>query len=85
MDIGNFVAVNAYVSSMFAPLNFLGFIYQGIIQGKKNKIKLNEITMNVYLQIRLFHNASTSTSCVCLLCQSLFKVNKDKIRLNAES
>jgi ATP-binding cassette, subfamily B, heavy metal transporter len=33
MDIGNFVAVNAYVSSMFAPLNFLGYIYQGIIQG----------------------------------------------------
>jgi ABC-type transport system involved in Fe-S cluster assembly fused permease/ATPase subunit len=33
MSIGNFVAVNAYVSSMFAPLAFLGYIYQGIIQG----------------------------------------------------
>lgn len=35
MSIGNFVAVNAYVSSMFAPLNFLGYIYQGIIQGEE--------------------------------------------------
>ena len=37
MSIGNFVAVNAYVSSMFAPLNFLGYIYQGIIQGENWK------------------------------------------------
>jgi len=33
MEIGGFVAVQAYVTSMFAPLNFLGVVYQGIIQG----------------------------------------------------
>lgn len=33
MEIGGFVAVQAYINSMFAPLNFLGFVYQGIIQG----------------------------------------------------
>ena len=38
MSIGNFVAVNAYVSSMFAPLAFLGYIYQGIIQGEQTYI-----------------------------------------------
>lgn len=47
MDIGNFVAVNAYVSSMFAPLNFLGYIYQGIIQGKQ-KITALQILVNVH-------------------------------------
>ena len=33
MDIGGFIAVNSYLSSMFAPLNYLGMIYQSIIQG----------------------------------------------------
>jgi ABC-type transport system involved in Fe-S cluster assembly fused permease/ATPase subunit len=43
MSIGNFVAVNAYVSSMFAPLNFLGYIYQGIIQGMIDVKNLSEL------------------------------------------
>ena len=29
MDIGGFVAVQAYITSMFAPLNWLGMVYQG--------------------------------------------------------
>jgi ABC-type transport system involved in Fe-S cluster assembly fused permease/ATPase subunit len=32
MTIGDFVAINAYVVSMFAPLSFLGSIYNAIIQ-----------------------------------------------------
>ncbi len=32
MNIGDFVAVNAYVVSMFAPLSFLGSIYNAIVQ-----------------------------------------------------
>jgi ABC-type transport system involved in Fe-S cluster assembly fused permease/ATPase subunit len=32
MSIGDFVAVNAYVVSMFTPLSFLGSIYNAIIQ-----------------------------------------------------
>jgi ABC-type transport system involved in Fe-S cluster assembly fused permease/ATPase subunit len=32
MSIGDFVAVNAYVVSMFAPLSFLGSIYNAIIK-----------------------------------------------------
>lgn len=45
MDIGNFVAVNAYVSSMFAPLNFLGYIYQSIIQGIITSAELMQLTV----------------------------------------
>ena len=33
MDFGGFVAVQAYITSMFGPLNWLGMVYQGIIQG----------------------------------------------------
>ena len=30
MDIGGFVAVQAYITSMFAPLNWLGLVYHGV-------------------------------------------------------
>jgi ABC-type transport system involved in Fe-S cluster assembly fused permease/ATPase subunit len=43
MSIGNFVAVNAYVVSMFAPLQFLGYVYQGIIQGMIDVKNLSEL------------------------------------------
>src|SRR5437868_1038856 len=33
MDVGGFVAVNAYTLAIFAPLNFLGSVYMAIVQG----------------------------------------------------
>ena len=63
MDIGNFVAVNAYVSSMFAPLNFLGYIYQGIIQGEQ-KITALQILVNVQ-QLYVSHLNSLLRTNLC--------------------
>ena len=33
MEVGGFVAVNAYVFAIFAPLGFLGSVYGAIVQG----------------------------------------------------
>ena len=33
LSVGSIVAINAYIYSMFAPLNYLGGVYNGIVQG----------------------------------------------------
>lgn len=33
MDLGGFVAVNAYIGSMFTPLNFLGSVVSSVVKG----------------------------------------------------
>jgi len=43
MDIGDFVAVNTYIASMFAPLGFLGTIYSQIIKGLVDVENLSQL------------------------------------------
>eukprot|EP01041_Mallomonas_annulata_P000984 gene984-1923_t len=43
MDIGDFVAVNAYIASMFVPLSYLGTVYSSIIKGLVDVTNLSQL------------------------------------------
>ena len=47
MPVGEFVAIAAYISSLFQPLSFLGTIYGAVIQAFLDMEKLSQVRKGV--------------------------------------